>query len=398
MKRFWHDGLHWLCGWLYYERITVLHRERLPGGGPTLYIVLHRNGAVDGFVYQHVVPHVVSLISTQLLRSALARFFFCGIAVARGKDGDDDSQNAAALDQCRDLLASGGALMIFPEGTSSLGPHHLPFKSGAASIAVAALAQGIPLRIAPLGIHYEEAWAFRSKVEVVVGEAVDTALSPDLGTFGRLKEMKRRMNAALEGVGANFPSEAAQAEAQRLAYAATLGTSRSYFDSLKFFERGVPEMLKESWRELEPQLETHRVRQHQRVPLFPIGPWAVYALLLAVIAPVVVAGALLNLPPLLAGWLAARRFADGRNVIALWRILVGLPVLLIWFVTMLALAGYSGGWWWAVGYAGVTFAALKLCYRVRKLSIAVWNGLASRDLRGAALAFHQRVLHSISLT
>jgi hypothetical protein len=177
-----------------------------------------------------------------------------------------------------------------------------------------------------------------------------------------------------------------------------LGTSRFYFDSLKFFERGVPEMLKESWRELESQLESHRVRQHQRVPLFPMGPWVIYALLLAVTAPVVVAGALLNLPPLLAGWLAARRFADERNVIALWRILVGFPVLLFWFVAMMFLAGFSGGWWWVAGYAGVTFTALKLFYRVRKLSVAVWNGLASRDLRSAALAFHQRVLKTISLT
>ena len=397
MKRFWHDRLHWLCALLYYERITVLHPERLPGGGPTLFIVLHRNGAVDGFVYQHAVPHVVSLISTQLLRSAFARFFFCGIAVARGKDADDDSQNAAALDQCRQLLASGGALMIFPEGTSSLGPHHLPFKSGAARIAVDTLAQGIPLRIVPLGIHYEEAWAFRSKVEVVVGEEVATGFAPDLGGFGQLKEMKRRMNSALEAVGANFPSVEVQTDAERLAYAATLGTPHSYFDSLKWFEHGVPEALQQSWRELERGMATRRLWQHQRVPLFPMGPWVVYAVLLAVTAPMVVAGTLLNLPPLLAGWLAARRFADDRNVIALWRILVGFPVLLVWFVVMLALAGIAGGWWWAAGYAGLTFIALKLFYRVRKLSVAVWNGLANRDLRSAALAFHQRVLNMVSL-
>ena len=30
------------------------------------------------------------------------------------------------------------------------------------------------------------------------------------------------------------------------------------------------------------------------------------------------------------GWLAARQFADDRNVIALWRILVGVPLFVIW--------------------------------------------------------------------
>jgi 1-acyl-sn-glycerol-3-phosphate acyltransferase len=398
MKRFWHDSLHWLCARLYFERISVVHPERLASNGPTLFIALHRNGAVDGFVYKQAVPRVVALVSTQLLGSAFARVFFCGLAVARRKDEADDSQNAAALDQCRELLAAGGELMVFPEGTSSLGPCHLPFKSGAASIAMDALAQGLPLRIVPLGIHYEEAWAFRSKVEIVVGEAVDTGLAPDLSALGRLKEMKRRMHAALEAVGANFPSVAAQEEAERLAYAATLGTPRGYFESLKFFEHGVPQGLKECWRELEPQLKTHHVRQHQRVPLFPTGSWPAYALLLAVTAPVVLAGAVLNLPPLLAGWLAARRFADERNVIALWRILAGLPVLLFWFAAMMVPACLLGGWLWAAGYAVVTFTALKLLYRVRKLSVAVWNGLVSRGLRCAALAFHQHVLKTISLT
>jgi hypothetical protein len=235
------------------------------------------------------------------------------------------------------------------------------------------LAQGIPLRIVPLGIHYEEAWAFRSKVEVVVGEEVATGFAPDLGGFGQLKEMKRRMNSALEAVGANFPSVGVQTDAERLAYAATLGTPHSYFDSLKWFEHGVPEALQQCWRELERGMATRRVWQHQRVPLFPTGPWVVYAVLLAVTAPMVVAGTLLNLPPLLAGWLA------------------------VWFVVMLALAGIAGDWWWAAGYAGLTFLSLKLFYRVRKLSVAVWNGLANRDLRSAALAFHQRVLDMVSL-
>jgi len=165
-----------------------------------LYVVLHRNGAVDGFVYHQVAPRGVFLISTQLLRSFFSRLFFSGIAVARDKDEGDGSRNAAALHECVNLLADGGALIIFPEGTSSLGPRHLPFKSGAARLALDALAQGVPLRIVPLGIHYERAWAFRSKVEIVVGEPVPTIIPTALGDLGRLREMKRRISAALESV------------------------------------------------------------------------------------------------------------------------------------------------------------------------------------------------------
>lgn len=395
MKRLWYRGCHWLCVRTYFERLTVLHSERLPESGPVLYVGLHRNGAVDGFVYHQVLPRGIFLVSTQLLRGFFARLFFCGIAVARKHDEEDNSQNDAALRQCTQLLADGGELIVFPEGTSSLGPRHLPFKSGAVRIALDALAGGVPLRIVPLGVHYERAWAFRSKVEVVVGEPVSTELPAGLSELGRLKEMKRRMTTALESVGTNFASAEAQQNAERLAYAATLGTPRTYFDSLKSLEASVPEPLFARWRALEPQLATRRVLLHQGVPLFPIGPWVLYAALLLVLGPIVLAGALVNLPPLLAGWLAARKFADGPNVIALWRILVGLPVFVIWigFVTIMLL--FFGGWWWLLGYALLTLAALKLLYRAKKLAVAVWNGLAHRRLARRAHEFHQAVLQTL---
>ena len=65
MNSLWYRGWHWLCARLYFERITVRYPERLPATGPILYAGLHRNGAVDGFVYRQVVPRGVFLISTQ---------------------------------------------------------------------------------------------------------------------------------------------------------------------------------------------------------------------------------------------------------------------------------------------------------------------------------------------
>lgn len=395
MKQLWYTVWHWLCAHLYFERITVRHRERLGKVGPILYVGLHRNGAVDGFVYRQVVPRGVFLISTQLLRSWFARLFFCGIAVARKQDEEDQSQNDAALRQCVQLLTYGGELVVFPEGTSSLGPRHLPFKSGAARIALAALAQGVPLRMVPLGIHYERAWAFRSKVEVVVGECIPTELAPGLSELGQLKEMKRRLTAALESVGANFASVDEQQKVERLAYVATLGTRQSYFAALKAWESGVPDPLLARWQELARELASRRVLLHQGVPLFPTAPWVLYAGLLLLLGPMVLAGAILNLPPLLAGWLAARRFADGPNVIALWRILVGLPTFVLWLGTVIVLLLCFGGGGWLLGYALLTFAALKSLYRVKKLAVAVWNGLAHRPMAGRAREFHRAILQTV---
>ncbi|MEI7953534.1 MAG: 1-acyl-sn-glycerol-3-phosphate acyltransferase [Verrucomicrobiota bacterium] len=399
-NRLWYRCCHWLCAHVYFERITVVYPERVLGGdpaqltqsgGPTLYVVLHRNGAVDGFVYHQVVPRGVYLISTQLLRGFFGRLFFSGIPVARKKDQEDGSQNEESLRRCVRVLADGGELIVFPEGTSSLGPSHLPFKSGAARLALDALAQGVALRIVPLGVHYERAWAFRSKVEVVVGEDIPTDLSDELSGLGRLKEMKRRMTRGLEDVGCNFATAAAQEEAECLAYGATLGSTRSYFGALKALEAGVPEVIAMAWSGLHNHLGSRWVLRHQGVPLFPVGPWLGYAAMLAVIGPLVIAGTLLNLPPLLAAWLAARRFADAPNVIALWRTLVGVPLTAIWAVGMAATIPYCAGWFWSLGYLLLTLVAIKSLYRTKKLAVAVWNGLANRRLMIQAHVFHHLV-------
>lgn len=395
MTRTWYRLCHWLCARVYYHGITVRHRERLPTGGPVIYLGTHRNGAMDGFVYRQAVPRGEFLISTQLLRSFFARLFFHGIPVARAKDGGDRDQADASLVRCREWLADGGELFVFPEGTSTLGPRHLPFKSGAARIAVDCLSREMPLRIVPIGIHYERAWAFRSRVEIEVGVPVATDLAPDAAPMQRLGEMKRRCAIALESVGANFKSGAEQELAEMLAGAATLGTSYSYAEVLKIMESGVPESLLARWRELEPKFVSRRVWRHQGVPLFPTRSPGWYGLMLALLAPVVIAGALTNLPPLLAGGVAARKLADDRNVIALWRIMVGLPVLVIWFMAMTAILGATAGWPWALGYVALTGVSLQAWHRTRKLAVAVGNAIRHPDLIPVARKFHQALRQNV---
>ena len=82
MRDSWHRLLHGFCNRVYFDRVTVLHPERLPAVGPVLYLGLHRNGAVDGFLYHDLVPRTVFMISTQLRRNPLGKLFFSGIAVA----------------------------------------------------------------------------------------------------------------------------------------------------------------------------------------------------------------------------------------------------------------------------------------------------------------------------
>jgi 1-acyl-sn-glycerol-3-phosphate acyltransferase len=392
----WHKFFHRFIDAVYFQRITLIHPERLPRSGPVLYLGLHRNGAVDGFVYHQVLRRRVFMISTQLRKNWFARLFFSGIAVTRTKDEGDRHLNDAALRDCLDHLRAGGELVVLPEGTSSLRPRHLPFKSGAIWLLLDYLkAGGPPLQVVPLGIHYECPCAFRSKVEVVAGSPISTELPAAASQIDRVRLMKRRVQNSLEEVGINVVSDEYQEMIQALAYVATLATPRSYFKSLKAVEREVPERILSEWRSLEPELRKAKLWFHQGVPLFPMGPVPVYLLALLLIGPVALAAVALNLPPFLAGWLAGKKLPDDRNVISLWKILAGIPVFVLWAVAVLLAAIVSGKLLWLAAYTAITYAGLKLYYRFKKLAVAVHNGLRCPKLRARMLAFRETVIHSL---
>lgn len=375
---------------LLYHRVRLVDAHPLPADGPTLYLGLHRNGAVDGYVYKSLLPRATFMISVQLRRSPIGRLFFGGIEVVRDKDGSGGSSNRESLDRCVDLLASGGALFVMPEGTSDLGPAHLPFHKGAARILAAALARGIRLAVVPLGIHYERAWAWQSDVEVVAGAAIDFTLPADADEAQAIRVLHERITAGLEAVAITAADAGTFARRESIAYAATLGTGRGYFTALKALEQGLPE-AELAAREFDAKLAGRRLFRHQEVPLVPLRHAGLYAAYAALLAPTVILACLLNLPPLLVARWAGRRFADARNTITLWRVLVGVPTLLLWALGLLMAAVAHGepvAW---LAYAAVSWLGLRSIYRLKKLAVSLANLLRAPDLRPLLTDYHRRL-------
>jgi 1-acyl-sn-glycerol-3-phosphate acyltransferase len=393
----WHTFIGRVAVAVYFNHVSLLHPERLQAGGPVLYIALHRNGAVDGFVYHRFVPRGVFMISAQLRRSPIGRMFFTGIEVVRDKDAEGAGRpgNRAALDLCLERLQAGGELIVLPEGTSDLGPRHLPFKRGAARIAAACLARGMELRVVPLGIHYERAWAFRSNVEVVVGPPVDLRV-PAGSDEERANTLHGRFTSALEAVGVNVASAAELERVERVAYAATLGTGHSYFAALKAFERGVPGAIAQAFDRLDARCRARGLLRHQGVPLMPMANPALYLLAVVPLGLVVLGALALNLPPLLLAAAAARKFADGRNVVALWRILIGIPALGLWILALACMSFVLPAPQWLALYAGVSACGLAFFYRTKKLVISLYNLFRSPAIRGELMSLHELVRTAVS--
>lgn len=401
----WFCFVHRLLQGAYHSRVRLVHPERLGGteDGAVLYLSLHRSGAMDGFIHHALFPGANFLIAANLRRHPLMRWVFSGIEIMRKKDPAPSDRaraatNLVALELCQSHLAAGGSLIVFPEGTSSLGPRHLPFQSGAARILQRFLKDhpGQPITVVPLGIHYERAWAFRSRVEVLVGNPVPFGFDSDTPERARLAILKKRIHTSLEEVGANFPSEQDQERAEAAAYAATLGTTHSYAGALKKFERHFPEHLASEWSALQAHPDWPSLWRHQGLPLFPIKRrhLPVYALWFAATAPWAALGALLNAPPLLAACVAGKTCADERNVISLWRVLVGVPAAALWVPAMTLLLAIVGPWFLPAAYLLISWLGFQTFYRAGKLAVTLHNGLRFPQLRRQALRFHQSVLNS----
>jgi len=370
-----------------FNRIKVVNRDNLSVSGPILYVATHRNGALDAAAYKVAVKNIVPIVSAQLQRSAIGRFLFQGIPVARAKDRERGIQadNALAMTSSLEVLKNNGQLFVMPEGTSTLGHTHLPFHRGAARIAHAAIEAGVKLTIIPLAVHYEDPTVWQSRVEVLVGNPVQPNANADIATLHSI------ITHGLESVGANFGSANDQRSAEALAYAATLGTETSYAKSLKYFEQLKSDETTRMMQRMESVVQREKLCTHQRVPLIPLHSWMFYALYWLILIPFVVSFSLLNAPVLVAGYLASRKLPDAPNVMAFWRMMVGLPAALIWVLLISLMLVLFAGSTGMLIYWVATIVGIKSWYRFRKLSVALCNGLLHGHVKKELMQMHREL-------
>jgi 1-acyl-sn-glycerol-3-phosphate acyltransferase len=168
---------------LFFRRIEAVNVEKAPPGGAIIFVLNHPNGLVDPALVFVSLPRRVSFLAkSTLYDNPIAGFLlrtFEILPIYRRIDAlGDIAKNRSTFENCHELLGRGRCIAIFPEGISHDATKLQPIKTGAARIALGALAVGEDLRknglkIMAVGLYYTSKTAFRSEALIRYGELLD---------------------------------------------------------------------------------------------------------------------------------------------------------------------------------------------------------------------------------
>lgn len=164
---------------IFFRRIEMLGLDNVPASGAVVFAVNHPNGLVDPLFLICFAPRVVSFLAkAPLFGYPVIGWFvraFDSIPVYRKQDHTKGT-NLDTFSRAREVLARGGSIAIFPEGTTHSDPSLRELKTGAARIALGA---SLPsMTVIPTGIYYTAKQTFRSSALVVFGAPIAVTPQP----------------------------------------------------------------------------------------------------------------------------------------------------------------------------------------------------------------------------
>lgn len=131
------------------------------GGLADILTVIEACGRFPRFLARDVIWRVP--VARSVIRAARA------IPVHRREDHQGAADNRGMFADAHRALADGDLLAIYPEGESVPEPRLAPLRTGAARIALGALAQGTDTTIVPMGLHYYDVSVLRGRCFIDIG-------------------------------------------------------------------------------------------------------------------------------------------------------------------------------------------------------------------------------------
>ncbi|HEX8775410.1 MAG TPA: lysophospholipid acyltransferase family protein [Pyrinomonadaceae bacterium] len=370
---------------LFFRRIETSGVELVPATGALIFVLNHPNGLIDPALVFCALPRRVSFLAKSTLFHIPVIAFMMrameALPLYRRVDvGVDPSQNQRTFSACHELLRQGRCIALFPEGISHNATQLLPLKTGAARIALGAISFGedendrVPtLRIVPVGLYYTSKTSFRSEALLRFGEylevrgvALDEEGQPPRDEVRRLSE---RIEAALREVTLNVEDDR---ELEVVNYAEQLFSSlyegmdiessiTARFNFVRRFAAGrrrertsAPasiDLLRQRIIEYEAELRSIGITP-ENLSLSKHSAWYVFrhflvrGILLLILLPWSLAGALLHLPAYLLCGLMARlyRTHGADDIASTVKILAAMLLMPLTWIACTVLAYMYWGW------------------------------------------------------
>ena len=144
-----------------------------PGDGPLLLLPNHPNSLLDpALVMATAARPVRFLAKSTLFHTPLRPLLSAAGAIPvyrRQDEGVDTSKNVHTFAAVEAALAEGEAICLFPEGISHSTGRLEPLRTGAARMALSAVAKGVAVQLVPVGINPDRKTEFRSRMTVIYG-------------------------------------------------------------------------------------------------------------------------------------------------------------------------------------------------------------------------------------
>lgn len=373
---------------------------------PTLVVANHGNGFVDPVVVAAALGRLPRFLAKATLWKVLPARPLLALAgvvpVHRASDGGTSS-NSSTFSACHEVLARGGCVAIFPEGTTGDRARLDTIRTGAARIALGALATSPDLVVRPVGIAYESRTRTRSRAVTMWAEPIvlrdwvrSTGRDPGTVTEDDHVAVDDLTHAIRDDLVAVSPEFASVDEREYLRDAAAVvsrgagrGGRAASFGQIEVLARRLAaapsadrEAVIEALARYTLRLSNLGIDDADIAPgvvRSVVGRLALAGAIVALLGPLVTVGVVVHLPvvvlvTVLTGWV--RSTATKGTV----RVLVGaLGGLLTWIIGGIVLADGWGAVATAVALAALGAVALGLWTLVSTSWSRVLGGLRVRD-------------------
>lgn len=194
---------------VFFRSVTIRNMELIPKSGPLLVLANHPSTFMDPIVIASMLKRKVYFLAKgELFKGSFLTWLFSRLnMIPVYRKQDDPSQmnkNKDTFVKCFEHLEKGGAILMFPEGTSITERKLRPIKTGAARIVLGAEAQNdfkLGIQIFNIGLNYVNPHKFNQDLFVNIDTPIAVSDYKDaytLDTFKGAENLTEEIRVRLE--------------------------------------------------------------------------------------------------------------------------------------------------------------------------------------------------------